>query len=163
MSGGAGSGGGLVAAARAILDDALARDPWLGGARIGGIGWATVELERSADELSLAFRRAGMTPPAWSPGPRDALLGAGTWLSREWWPAPDGSDGPAIVLLEADTEGRLAAALARFDEGVAAIYLDVAGIAVDRTRLGAPGAGPLGPERLLLTRPTWGPHVLVLG
>jgi hypothetical protein len=155
-------GGGLIAAASAIVADATLRDPWLSQARIAGIGWATVELERAAEELTLAFRRAGMAEPAWLPGPRDGLLGASTWVSREWWPAPDGAEGPAIVLLEADTEGRLAAALARFDEGVAAVYLETSIGTADRSRLGGPSAGPLGAARLLLARPTWGPHVLIL-
>jgi hypothetical protein len=80
-------------------------------------------------------------------------------------------------VLEPDTEGRLAAALARSGEGVAAIYLapkprDTAAAGgaspterpqrIDPTRLGHPAPGPLGSGRLLLARPTWGPHVIVL-
>ena len=152
----------MIAAATAVVADAAGRDPWLAGSRVAAIGWATVELERAADELTLAFRRAGMPEPAWSPGPRDGLLGGSSWVSREWWPAPDGSDGPAIAILEPDTEGRLAASLARFGEGVAAVYLESPAGNVERARLGAAVAGPCGPARLVLARPTWGPHVLVL-
>src|SRR5215207_6975640 len=121
----AGGSAGLVADATSIVRETAARDPWLAGHDLSGIGWATVELERAADELSQAFARAGLPAPAWTPGPREELLGATSWVSREWWPAPAGGPGPAIVLLEPDTEGRLAATLARFGEGVGAVYLSV--------------------------------------
>lgn len=160
------SSSGLLAAATAIRADAAARDPWLLGLPIAGIGWATVELERAAEELDLAFHRAGMPKPAWAPAARDDLLGAATWVSREWWPTWGDAEAPAIAILEPDTEGRLAAALARSGEGVGAIYLapprDPGAPRIDPARVGRPAAGPLGSGRLLLTRPTWGPHVVVL-
>jgi len=155
---------GLLAAAREIVRGAAERDPWLFGLRLAGIAWATVELERGAEELTAAFRRAGLPEPRWSPGARDDLLGATAWVSREPWPAEGLDHAPALVLVEPDTEGRLAATLARFGEGVAATYLapEGAGPAVDPTRLGRPAAGPLGSGRLVLARPAWGPNVLVL-
>jgi hypothetical protein len=52
------------------------------------------------------------------------------------------------VVLEPDTEGRLAASLARFGEGVAVIYL---------------GDGPPGPGTLVRGGLPWGPHVILLG
>jgi hypothetical protein len=148
----------LVAAAKAIHVDAASRDPWLGALEISGIGWATVELERAAREL-----RA--TPAArWDTAPRDVLLGARCWRLVA------GEPGPAMLLLEPDTEGRLAAALARFGEGVAAIYLAASG--PDPIPMGGAGraggdparsaGGPLGHARLLSGRPRWGPHVLLL-
>jgi hypothetical protein len=148
----------LLAAARAIHSDAASRDPWLGSLEIAGVGWATVELERAARELSA-------TPAArWDAAPRDVLLGA---RSRR---LVAGEPGPAIVLLEPDTEGRLGAALARFGEGVAAIYLAAEGPDPIPTgeggRAGGDPArsagGPLGPARLVPGRPAWGPHVLLL-
>lgn len=164
---GAGTGGGLLAAAASIVREAAARDPWLMGLRLDGIGWATVELERAAGELAEAFLRAGLPEPRWSPGGRDDVLGASTWVSREWRdPGPDTrSDRPtAVVLLEPDTEGRLAATLARFGEGVGAVYLAPPpdGPAIDPARLGRPAGGPLGQGRLVLARPPWGPNVVVL-
>jgi hypothetical protein len=135
------------------------------GLPIVGIGWATVELERAAEDLDAAFNRAGLPQPAWTPGPRDDLLGATTWVSREWWPTWTSDDPPAIVLLEPDTEGRVAATLAKFGEGVATIYVAArAGdpARIDPARLGRPAPGPLASGRLLLTRPTWGPNVIVL-
>ncbi|HEX3266017.1 MAG TPA: hypothetical protein VHR16_10150 [Candidatus Limnocylindrales bacterium] len=159
------SDAGLLAAANAIRADAAGRDPWLLGLPIAGIGWATVELERAAEELDAAFHRAGMPQPSWTPAKPDGLLGAAAWVSREWWPTWDTEEPPAIVLLEPDTEGRLAAALARSGEGVAAIYLaprEAGLLTADRARVGTAAAGPLGTGRLVLARPTWGPHVVVL-
>jgi hypothetical protein len=159
------AGEGLLTAAMALVADAAGRDAWLAGLRIAGIGWATVELERAAEDLASAFRRAGMPEPRWSPGTRDELLGAEAWVSREPWPAAGIEPAPAVVLLEPDTEGRLAATLARFDEGVGAVYLarrPDATTPIDPTRLGRPATGPLGAARLVLARPAWGPNVLVV-
>jgi hypothetical protein len=160
---------GLLAAAIAVRMDAAGRDPSLLGLPIAGIGWATVELERAAADLDAAFQRVGMPKPAWVSGTRDELLGAAAWISREWWPTGASDEPPAVVLLEPDTEGRLSAALARAGEGVAAIYLapradegDGARHRIDSRRVGRPSPGPLGSGRLVLARPSWGPHVIVL-
>ena len=156
----------LLAAATALRTEASARDPWLAGLPIAGIGWATVELERAAEEIAASFDRAGFPLPAWTPGARDELLGASAWMSREWWPTWGSDEAPAVVLLEPDTEGRLAATLARFGEGVGAIYLATRGAVtaagIDPARLGSPAAGPMGHGRLVLARPAWGPNVVVL-
>ena len=82
---------------------------------------------------------------AWSPGPRDDLLGASAWVSREWWPARGPDDPPAVVLLEPDTEGPARGTLAKFDEGVGAVYLRAA------RRPSRPGRP--GPPRTLGARP----------
>jgi hypothetical protein len=141
----------LVAAAQSLRADAAERDPWLADLRVAGIGWATVELERAARELA---SQGPFTAAA-----RDVALGATAVRS----PLADRSR-PALFLLEADTEGLLAASLARFGEGVLAAWLGPLDRAdVDDTpRLGPPRAGPLGPARLVIGRPAWGPHVLVL-
>jgi hypothetical protein len=174
---------GLFAAADEIRRSGVERDPWLAALRLVGIGWATVELERAAEDLSDAFGRAGLPNPDWAPAERDALLGATAWTGATGWLGAPGwgsgrrdgaadGDAPAIVLLEPDTEGRLAATLARFDEGVVAIYLEAppepaAGTPqgpypFDPARLGSSSPGPLGPARIVLARPTWGPHILVV-
>lgn len=155
---------GLLAAASAVRADAAGRDPWLLRLPIAGIGWATVELERAAEELDAAFHRAGMPRPSWTPAARDELLGAAAWVSREWWPTWGHEEPPAIVLLEPDTEGRLAAALAKAGEGVRTVYLapSSADGAIDRSRVGTAAPGPLGRGRLVLARPSWGPHAIVL-
>jgi len=141
----------LLAAGESIRSAAAARDPWLADLPVAGIGWATVELERAAQELADAG--------PFGAAPRDAALGASARRS----PMERGGP-PAIVLLEPDAEGLLAAALARFGEGVVAVYLGALDRAdVDDTpRLGPPRPGPLGPARLVIGRRAWGPHVLVL-
>jgi hypothetical protein len=141
----------LIAAAESVRDAAAARDPWLADLPVAGIGWATVELDRAEREL------AGAGP--FAAAPREVALGASARRS----PMTKGGP-PAIVLLEPDTEGLLAAALARFGEGVLVVYLGPLDRAdVDDTpRLGPPRSGPLGPARLVIGRPAWGPHVLVL-
>ena len=171
--------GGLLFVASDLRRAAAERDPWLAGLHLAGIGWGTVELERAAEELGNAFAAARLPAPDWAPAVRDAHLGAAAWVGTTAWFGTDGPprglaapEGPAVVLLEPDTEGRLAATLARFDEGVAAIYLEAppeAGLGtaparypLDAARLGAPLPGPLGLGRMLLARPSWGPHVIVV-
>jgi len=146
----------LVAAAEAIRGGAAARSSRTGGLELAGIGWATVELERAARELGAGI---GIDPAAWAPAPRDALLGARAWSAL----APH-ERGPVIVLLEPDTEGRVAASLARFGEGVAAVYLraEIGRSAPRRARAIASAQSALGSARLVQGGPAWGPHVLVL-
>jgi len=71
-----------------------------------GVGWATVELDRAVREF--APRRFEAVAP-------DASLGAHALVGRV--------GAGSLVLLEPSTEGRLAAALARFGEGATAVYL----------------------------------------
>jgi hypothetical protein len=112
----------ILAAARALVRAAARRDPSIAGSTISSIGWATVELDRAERELRGALGRTAGAEP-WVRAGRDDGLGAAARLG----PPLDG--GPRLVLLEADTEGRLAATLARHGEGVAAVYV--------RTRAGA--------------------------
>jgi hypothetical protein len=152
---------GLVAAAEGIRAQATERDARVRSAELAAIGWATVELERAARELGTEL---GIDPGAWVPAARDALLGA-----RAWSASAPADAGPTIVLLEPDTEGRLAATLVRFAEGVAAVYLrdEVAGasapaFASPDVRTSALGQSALGPARVVPGGPAWGPHVLLL-
>jgi hypothetical protein len=123
--------------------------------RILAVGWATVDLDRS---IAMATAADGSE---WVPGARDALLGARS--ARRITPAVEAAGGAAVevLLLEPDTEGLVAASLARFGEGLAVAWFepDPAG---DRGRRGAAGATPLGPGRLVLGGPRWGPHAVVL-
>ena len=154
---------GRVAAAEAVRASAAERHPGLEGADLAGIGWATVELERAAREVGTAL---GIAPGAWVPAPRDAVLGA-----RAWSVLVPVDAGPTIVLLEPDTEGRLAATLVRFAEGVAAVYLrdqvvgdSASGFGPAATDIGAStvAQSALGPARLIPGAPAWGPHALLL-
>jgi hypothetical protein len=121
-------------------------------------GWATVELDRAEVEVAAALRDLG--EPVVEPRADDVILGARCRLLR----FPDDRD---ILLLEPSTEGRLAASLARFGEGSVALYLVVEPAAVDRASragfaLSRPGDGPLGQERLVVTGPSWGPHLILV-
>lgn len=129
--------------------------------RIIGRGWATVEIERAA--ATLADRLAHGT--GFEEAPRSAILGARCLRGRARPPAggdrtDDGDDPDWIVLLEPDTEGRLAGYLARFGEGWAATWTvldDPAG------RFGhGLVRGPLGDERLADGNPPVGPFRLLL-
>jgi hypothetical protein len=133
----------------------------LGGVRLVtvGVGWATVELARAAVEL-VPHGAGGAVRPA----EPDLLLGAAAWT---WRPA---SPGPVLVLLEPNTEGRLAAGLAHRGEGPLALYLaPSAGLAAGVEALEAtglrcrPGRGPFGEAALVLGRPVAGPQLILVG
>jgi hypothetical protein len=75
-----------------------------------------------------------------------------------------------VLLLEPATEGRIAASLARFGEGLVALYLLVPpdgfdevteGLARASLVLSAEAPGPFGQERLVLGGPAWGAHLLI--
>jgi hypothetical protein len=143
--------------ARGVQAREVERHPWMRDLAIAGLGWATVELERAERELE----PLGCT--GWDAGPRDELLGATVRRCRD--------EGVQLVLLEPDTEGRLAAFLVRFGEGLGAVYLghaappatgDPTPHGADASALGPRALGPLGTGRLLLGQPAWGPHVIVL-
>lgn len=117
------------------------------GPQVIAAGWATVDLDRATADLG----------GRWAAAPDDRLLGAVVRRSVE--------RAPAILLLEPNTEGRLAAALARRGEGFAALYLGATeehdpAAPPARTRA---GDGPFGPERLIIDGPPAGPFVIVVG
>jgi hypothetical protein len=118
------------------------------------VGWATVELERAVAEL--ADRLVPGT--AFRPAPDSVLLGARCLVGD----LADPVDGATrMVLLEPATEGRLAATLARHDEGWCASWVE----ATDADPAAAPTRaqpGPFGPERLLAGGAMSGPHRLVV-
>jgi hypothetical protein len=121
-----------------------------GGARLAGLGWATVDTDRTLADL------AGSAPLG------DAVAGGAAWAV-----AGEPTLGArarvlslgalALVVLEPDTEGRLAAALARRGEGIACLYLaaDAPTGATRPTALGRPG-------RLLPHDRPWGPFVILV-
>ena len=104
------------------------------------VGWATVDAERAAAEQS------GID---FVPTVPEEAMGARAWLGR--------AGAVDVVLLEPNTEGRLAAALARRGEGIAVLYLAVDALdgATRMTALGRPG-------RLLPQGTPWGPFVIVV-
>ena len=118
-----------------------------------------MELERAAADLA-----ASLAPGAvFHAAARSALLGARCLVGRAGPadPAAHGADGPDwIVLLEPDTEGRLAGYLVRFGEGWAATWA----VPDDPVRPLGPGlaGGPLGEERIAHGTAIAGPFRLLL-
>ena len=125
-------------------------------------GWATVELNRAEIEVAVALAELHeLRDPRVEDAPDERLLGArGRFLQY--------ADGRDMLLLEPSTEGRLAAALARYGEGSVALYLLVDAGAPERARragfrLSSEGRGPFGPERLVIAGPRWGPFLVIAG
>ena len=130
--------------------------------RLAGLGWATVELDRAADELGMWL---GDAPDAGAPDTADPLVGARARVRDA-----GGLPGDAVVLLEPSTEGRLAASLARDGEGASVLYLRPASglrawAADARARgvtLSARRLGPLGGSVLVAGVPVAGPHLVIV-
>ena len=149
----------LTDACRVARTEAASLGPLVSG--LLAIGWATVDLHRATRALVLDLGLVGEEP--FRAAPRCAALG-GRCLIAEGVLA----GGASLVVLEPDTEGRLAASLARLDEGPVVTWL--AGLAAGPvrpepgspplTRLDPPGRegltlssesdGPFGPERLIV-------------
>ena len=129
---------------------------------LAGVAWATVDLDRAADELGPWLLPADDG----SIDGDEPLLGARTRCRRT-----TALPGSVIILAEPSTEGRLAASLARDGEGPCAIYLRSAGglgAWVERARgrgvaVSERRTGPLGPCVMVPGAATAGPHVIVLG
>jgi hypothetical protein len=136
----------LLAAAASIHATATRHAPELAGLQLVAVGWATVESDRACDELDELLGAA-----SWLPLDRDPLLGA---RARRRVPRPVPGDEVDLLVLEPDTEGRVAAFLARFGEGVAVVYV--------RAPMGADDAS-MAIGRVVRGGPAWGPHVVVLG
>ncbi len=103
------------------------------------VGWATVETERAIAALATDLH---IPPAAFRAAPDSEALGARCLVAPGVLPG-----GGALVVLEAATEGLLAATLARHDEGPRVIWV----APDDSEEIGAarPTPGPFGPERLL--------------
>ena len=127
------------------------------------VGWATVELDRAGQELASVL----LPGTSFQPGPPSEHLGA---RCRVGWVAPAFVEELAaiVVLLEASTEGRLAATLARHGEGWCATWASGAAESAESAesapggRLSVVKSGPLGPEWLLMGGPVSGSHRLVV-
>ena len=112
-----GAGRAILAAAGELVARAAAVEPAVARGRIVTIGWATVEADRAERELGEVL---GATLDAVR-AVRDEDLGASVRRATPF------AGGPALLLLEPDTEGRLAAILARHGEGVALVVVAAAG------------------------------------
>lgn len=116
---------------RALADTAGDLPP--GASRPIAVGWATVELDRAASELT---HELGLTPDAFVAAADCRALGARCRVAVDAWPP-----GTAIAILEPATEGQLAESLARYGEGPTAIWYRAA------AAVRAPTSGPFGLER----------------
>jgi hypothetical protein len=110
------------------------------------LGWATVETERGTAEL------ADYGP--FEAAADEAILGARSVVG------PPGPDAFRVAIVEPSTEGRLAATLARHDEGPAVLW--VAGTPPADIPLSTPAHGPFGNERLVLGGRLGGRHLIVV-
>jgi hypothetical protein len=121
--------------------------------RVLAVIWATVDSERALADLGSAA----------VPLPDDALLGASVRLLRP-------ADGDPVAVLEPNTEGRLAATLARNGEGPAGEYVEAPtgleslaeaaareGLALTRS-----AEGPFGRSVLVLSAASAGPHLVLV-
>jgi hypothetical protein len=152
----------IVAEAAAILAPArrLRRRGEPDRSTLLAIGWATVDTDRAEAELRATLALGGESSVTL---PRDPHLGA---HCRR---LPVDGDSPPILLLEPDTEGRLAASLARLGEGPVAAWLapgfDDRGLVARAEAAGmilsSLAHGPLGAQRLVLGGPAHGPHLLI--
>jgi hypothetical protein len=156
-------------ARRWLADEIMAAQAAGIDGRLAALGWATVDLERAAGEFeadpSLRAAASSLTAdPRFAAAQGTSLLGARCLVARELLP-----DGVSLALLEPDTEGRLAATLARHGEGPAALWLsvpdlDAAATAMHRAGIATSASrpGPFGPERLVLGGAIAGPHRLAV-
>lgn len=158
----------LRPAVRALLADAWGIAAETAGARAAkarpvAIGWATVELDRAASELADALG-LGSGEQAFRDAPRSIALGCACRIASGVLP-----NGGSLLVLEPDTEGRLAGALARLGEGPVAVWLVPEAPTATPRALHATGFtlsserdGPLGPERLIVGDPAAGRLLLLL-
>jgi hypothetical protein len=146
----------LTVAAERILAELSGRERLT----LAGIGWATVELARAQRELAEAL--GPDLVDGFGPAADDRIMGAYCRLGRL-------AGGLDLVLLEPNTEGRLAGALARWGEAVVVAYASASSWRRGARRtagepgasLAAPIAGPLGPARHLASGRR-GPHLILV-
>lgn len=141
----------------------LSLPPAMAGTPVA-LGWATVELDRAVVELCQAL---GIPADRFAAAADSFHLGARCLVAHAALPGDR-----SLIVLEPSIEGRLAATLARHDEGPVAVWLAIPDvIMVAAPAPGAPGArvttssertGPLGFERLVLGGPIHGPHRLLV-
>ncbi|HEY8437477.1 MAG TPA: hypothetical protein VIK65_02585 [Candidatus Limnocylindrales bacterium] len=136
-------------------------DPVLDG---GDDELSTVATIVGTVELDRALREHGQNAAAAAGAIADPHLGAAVVVVD--------AGGARLALAEPTTEGRLAASLARHDEGPLGEYVALRPgdtLAAYRRRAAASGVavsgvepGPFGPSVLVLARPATGPHLIVV-
>jgi hypothetical protein len=146
----------------ALLAAAGSSTSRLAGARPIAVGWATVDVDRAVVDLAAAF---GLGPERFRPTARSIALGCVGRVARGVL-----LDGGSLALLEPDSEGRLAASLARLGEGPIVTWLlapepktSVEALRTAGFTLSAERSGPFGLERLVVDGSRHGPHRLLVG
>jgi GNAT superfamily N-acetyltransferase len=117
------------------------------------VAWATVDLDRAA----------AATGERTEPRAADPFLGATVLVVRP-------PDGEALALVEPNTEGRLAASLARWGEGPVGRYIAVPDgldaairtLAAAGITLSSPADGPFGRSALVLDGRVDAPHLVLV-
>lgn len=139
---------------RAFAAEALSavRRP-AGATGLCAVGWATVDSDRAVAELAALF---GIGEETFVAAPGSAALGAQCRIAAA---AGLVAGDVMLAVIEPATEGRLAAALARWDEGPVAAWYATAR-ASDTSTDGRPG--PFGQERIVAGDPLTGPHRLLV-
>lgn len=132
----------ILAAAESLLRAAARRDRRYAAGRVVAIGWATVDSGRAEREFSEAL---GVRLDV-APGARLRGLGARASSAHPF------VDGPELLFLEPDREGRLAAFLARHGEGIAMIVV-ATGVGTRRVALTTDRGEP-GPRAAAGRRPS---------
>jgi hypothetical protein len=116
------------------------------GLAVVALGWATVDTERGVAEL------AAYGP--FEPVADETILGARCVVG------PPATGDIRVAVVEPNTEGRLAATLARHDEGPAVLW--VAGTPPADIPVSTQAHGPFGNERLVLGGRLGGRHLIVV-
>ena len=183
------SGSGMSRAVAGPLAAADPSHPAMPPPRFLALGWATLELERATssrpdvpweaaprDSVVGARALVGWAGVTAAMPPADTALATGMPPEADLAPAsaarasPTPVDVVPIVLLEPDTEGWLAASLARHGEGPAVLYVRVpmataSGMPARLAGLGIrarAGTGPFGPELAILGSHAGSPALVVV-
>ncbi len=130
----------------------LARLP-AGATGLAAVGWATVDTDRAVAQLAILL---GIGLDGFITASDSAALGARCRIVAAASPL---LGDIMLAVIEPATEGRLAAALARWDEGPVAAWYATAPSA-DAAGAGLPG--PFGRERIVAGDPLTGPHRLLV-
>jgi hypothetical protein len=120
------------------------------GLSLVGIGWGTVDLERTME---------GLADLPFGPEVGEPLLGARARVAI--------LGGVGLVVLEPTTEARLAAALARRGEGIVCLYVSDRPVAPAVPPSASPAARSLRsalgrPGRVLPHDKPWGPYLVLV-
>lgn len=114
--------------------------------RVIAVGWATVDLDRTIEALSAEL---DVVPEAFVVANDSKAIGGTGRVAPGILPG-----GRSLAILEPVTEGVLAGALARWDEGARVVWIETDNAGASQA--GVAVSGPFGPERLVAGQPADG-------